>query len=281
MTNLTKDMASDNSEDSWILVDEKDNLNDETPHEETSEGGGDDESAAAQLREYRLKNKMKHERELRSMEYMTRQWEKKEMEKAKEESEKLETWRENTARLQFRFTDGSCETHHFPAETSLGEVYEFARTSLRSQLQHSTVSLTTLNPRRDLDTENMNSSLKMLGLSSATVLVLPQPRTSDQGVGIISLILVPIQILWSMVLSLKHKFIQLRYSPESDQSNQEENENKKRRIHTGPKRRKEPGSVEKLSFFVFLILLLILLLFTVIFFGISGDRFEIAGGVSI
>ena len=73
-------MASDNSEDSWILVDEKDNLNDETLHEETSEGGGDDESAAAQLREYRLKNKMKHERELRSKKYMTRMWEKKEME---------------------------------------------------------------------------------------------------------------------------------------------------------------------------------------------------------
>jgi len=276
-------MASDNSEDSWILVDEKDNLNDETPHEETSEGGVDDDSAAAQLREYRLKNKMKHERELRSMEYMTRMWEKKEMEKAKEESEKLETWRENTARIQFRFTDCSCETHHFPAETSLEEVYEFARTSLKSQVQQSTVSLTTLNPRRDLDAENMNSSLKMLGLSAATVLVLPQPRTSDtdQDVGIISLILIPIQILWTMVLSLQHKFIQLLHPSESDQSSQEENENEKRRIYTGPNRRREPGSVEKLSFFVFLILLLILLLFIVIFFGISRDRFEIAGGVRI
>lgn len=276
-------MASDNSEDSWILVDEKDNLNDGTPHEETSEGGGDDESAAAQLREYRLKNKMKHEKELRSMEYMTRKWEEKEFEKAKEESEKLEAWREKTARLQFRFSDGSCETHHFPAETSLGEVYQFARTSLRSNLQHSTVSLTTLNPRRDLDTENMNSSLKLLGLSSATVLVLPQPRTSatDQDVGIISLILIPIQILLSIVLSLQHKFIQLLHSPESNQSNQEEDENKKIRIYTGPKRRREPGSVEKLSFFVFLIILLFLLLFTVIFFGISGGRFEIAGGVRI
>jgi len=86
----------------------------------------------------------------------------------------------------------------------LSEVYEFVTSGLDTPF--SSFSLSTTFPRRMLDQEDKNTSLKQLQMApSATILVLPLGGiVSNQDGGLMSLIwliLSPFTVLWAMLSS--------------------------------------------------------------------------------
>ena len=237
----------------------------------------DKDGVQAQLEQYKLERRLKFEAKKTAEEELRRKWEEAELTAAREESEKREIWRNNTARLQFRLSDGSSETQHFSSDTSLGELYEFVRIGLKRQL-HSSFSLSVVNPRIDLDSENMNTSLREMGLTSATVLVLPTPSsTSGEDGGLWSLIymmMIPLQVTWSMFHSI-YRAIKDNLNSYQDASHDpvtDAVEERKRRIYIGPERRRMPGFMEKFAFFICLIILLFMTLLVIHFFGITGSQ---------
>lgn len=230
----------------------------------------DKDGVQAQLEQYKLERRLKFEAKKTAEEELRRKWEEAELTAAREESEKREIWRSNTARLQFRLSDGSSETQHFSSDTSLAELYEFVRIGLRRQL-HSSFSLSVVNPRIDLDSENMKTSLRELGLTSATVLVLPTTSsTSGEDGGLWSLIymmMIPLKVMWSMFHSIYRAINS--YQDTSHDPVTVAVEERKRRIYIGPERRRKPGFMEKLAFFICLIILLLMTLLVIDFFGIT------------
>ena len=85
------------------------------------------------------------------------------------------------SRIQFRLPDGSSQTQHFPADSALSELYSFVRTGLATKF--TSFSLSMAFPRRNLDTEDMASSLKELQMApSATVMVLPSTSVMSSQV---------------------------------------------------------------------------------------------------
>merc|ERR1712112_195947 len=112
--------------------------------------------------------------------------------------------RASVARIQFRLPDGRNQTKQFPAETPLSELYTFVATIENG---FSSFPLSTTFPRRQLDAEDPNVSLRDLQMApSATVLVLPKASTSVSLPGgdltsFLWLLLSPFTILWAMITS--------------------------------------------------------------------------------
>ena len=100
-----------------------------------------------------------------------------------------------------RLPDGSCRTHHFPAQSPLSELYSLVRT----ETNYTSFSLSTTFPRRNLDTEDKAATLKDLQMApSCTVMVLPSATVSSHNGDLMSLIwllLTPFTILWGIVSS--------------------------------------------------------------------------------
>jgi len=113
--------------------------------------------------------------------------------------------RSSVARLQFRLPDGRSQTHQFPADTPISEVYSWVTTDLGSGF--SRFSLATSFPRRDLDNETRSSTLKQLQLApSATILVLPQSSALAPSDGSLMsymmLLLSPFTFLFGLLSSI-------------------------------------------------------------------------------
>merc|ERR1719328_1041137 len=162
------------------------------------------ERVKAQLEQDKLDKKMKFQAEKQVADEQRKEKEKQALAAAAEQAEKLAADRATTARIQFRLPDGSSQTQHFPADSPLSELYTFVRTGLTTQ--YSSFSLSTTFPRRNLDTQNMTSTLKDLQMApSSTVMVLPSTSVvSSQDGGLMSLIwliLTPFTMLWSMITS--------------------------------------------------------------------------------
>ena len=100
-----------------------------------------------------------------------------------------------------RLPDGSCRTHHFPAQSPLSELYSLVRT----ETNYTSFSLSTTFPRRNLDTEDKAATLKDLQMApSCTVMVLPSASlTSHNGdfMSLVWLLLTPLTLLWGIVSS--------------------------------------------------------------------------------
>ena len=100
-----------------------------------------------------------------------------------------------------RLPDGSCRTHHFPAQSPLSDLYSFVRTDTI----YTSFSLSTSFPRRNLDTEDKAATLKDLQMApSCTVMVLPSTTLTSQNgdfMSLIWLLLTPLTILWGIVSS--------------------------------------------------------------------------------
>ena len=100
-----------------------------------------------------------------------------------------------------RLPDGSCKTHHFPAESPLSDLYSLVRTDTN----YTSFSLSTSFPRRNLDTEDKAATLKDLQMApSCTVMVLPSATIASNNGDLMSLIwllLPPFTILWGIVSS--------------------------------------------------------------------------------
>lgn len=114
------------------------------------------------------------------------------------------------ARVQFRLPGGDSRQNSFAADAPLSELYKFVKDQI--DLEFSSFSLTTSFPRRNLDSEDMTSSLRTQGLApSGVVLVLPRASPSSQSVipcsngsdlwSYIWLILTPLSFLWNLVAS--------------------------------------------------------------------------------
>ena len=162
------------------------------------------ERVKAQLEQDKLDKKMKFQAEKQAEDELRKEREKKALAAAAEQAEKLAADRATTARIQFRLPDGSSQTQHFPADSPLSDLYSFVRTGMTPS--YSAFSLSTAFPRRNLDTQNMESSLKDLQMApSSTVMVLPSTSmVSSQDGGLMSLIwliLSPFSMLWSMMTS--------------------------------------------------------------------------------
>jgi len=112
--------------------------------------------------------------------------------------------RASVARIQFRLPDGRNQTKQFPAETPLSELYTFVTTI---EPGFTSFSLSTTFPRRQLDSEEPNTTLRALQMApSATVLVLPKASSTVSMPGgdltsFLWLLLTPFTILWAMITS--------------------------------------------------------------------------------
>ena len=162
------------------------------------------EKVKAQLEQDKLDKKIKFQAEKNAAEEQRKEKERAQLAAAAEQAERLAADRATTARIQFRLPDGSSQTQLFPADAQLQDLYSFVRTGLTQQF--SQFSLSTTFPRRKLDTENMEATLKSLQMApSATVLVLPSTSAmSAQDGGLMSLIMLimtPFTLLWSMISS--------------------------------------------------------------------------------
>ena len=96
-----------------------------------------------------------------------------------------------------RLPDGSCKTHHFPAQSPLSDLYSFVRTDTN----YTSFSLSTSFPRRNLDTEDKAATLKDLQMApSCTVMVLPSSTLASHNgdfMSLIWLLLTPLTLLLS------------------------------------------------------------------------------------
>jgi len=161
------------------------------------------EKVKAQLEQDKLEKRMKFQAEKAAEQELRKENEKAALASAAEEAERRAAERATSARIQFRLPDGSSQTQLFPSESPLSEVYNFVRTGLTTK--YSSFSLSTTFPRRNLDTLDMNNTLKNLQLApSATVMVLPTASSSvslqDGGfLSMIWLLLTPFTILWTML----------------------------------------------------------------------------------
>jgi len=134
----------------------------------------------------------------------------KELEKQQQaaaEAERLVAARSTTARVQFRLPDGRSQTKSFEADAPLSDVYAFVSDELETGFGRS-FSLSTTYPRRQLDTEDMTSQLRDIGLApSGTIMVLPSMALSSSSSGSGSVIemlwflLTPLTFLWSIIQS--------------------------------------------------------------------------------
>lgn len=162
------------------------------------------ERVKAQLEQDKLDKRVKFQAERAAAEETRREREREALAAQAEQAEIRAAERATTARIQFRLPDGSSQTQHFPADSALSELYSFVRTGLATKF--TSFSLSMAFPRRNLDTEDMASSLKELQMApSATVMVLPSTSVmSSQDGGLMSLvwlIFTPFTILWSMISS--------------------------------------------------------------------------------
>ena len=98
-----------------------------------------------------------------------------------------------------RLPDGSCKTHHFPAQSPLSDLYSFVRTDTN----YTSFSLSTSFPRRNLDTEDKAATLKDLQMApSCTVMVLPSSTLASHNgdfMSLVWLLLTPFTILWGII----------------------------------------------------------------------------------
>jgi len=123
------------------------------------------------------------------------------------EAERLAAARSTTARVQFRLPDGRSQTRSFEADAPLSDVYAFVSDELETGFGRS-FSLSTTYPRRQLDSEDMTSHLRDLGLApSGTIMVLPSMALSSSAGGsgsvleMLWFLLTPLTFLWSIIQS--------------------------------------------------------------------------------
>jgi len=123
------------------------------------------------------------------------------------EAERLAAARSTTARVQFRLPDGRSQTRSFPSEAPLSEVYAFVSDELETGFGRS-FSLSTTYPRRLLDSQEMTSQLRDLGLApTGTIMVLPSTAmasNSSSGQSLLEMVwflLTPITLIWSIIQS--------------------------------------------------------------------------------
>jgi len=162
------------------------------------------EAVKAAIEQDRIDRKAKYDAEKKAAEEKRKEKEKDALAAQAALAEKTASERATVARIQFRLPDGSSQTKQFPAESPLSEVYEFVTSGLDTPF--SSFSLSTTFPRRMLDQEDKNTSLKQLQMApSATILVLPLGGiVSNQDGGLMSLIwliLSPFTVLWAMLSS--------------------------------------------------------------------------------
>eukprot|EP00088_Acartia_fossae_P037646 TRINITY_DN3884_c0_g1_i3.p1 TRINITY_DN3884_c0_g1~~TRINITY_DN3884_c0_g1_i3.p1 ORF type:complete len:503 (+),score=139.90 TRINITY_DN3884_c0_g1_i3:34-1509(+) len=161
----------------------------------------------AQIEQDRADRAAKFQREKDEREERRKEKERQELAEQAAKADREAAERSTVARLQFRLPDGSSRTHHFPADTTLDEVYKWVSTDLDSRF--SNFSLSTTFPRRSLDTQPRGNTLKELQLApSATIMVLPSSGgssalTSGDGslFSFLMLLLSPFTFLWGLVTS--------------------------------------------------------------------------------
>jgi len=162
------------------------------------------EAVKAAIEQDRLDRKMKYDAEKKANEEKRVEKEKEMLAQQAALAEITAAERATIARLQFRLPDGRSQTKQFPAETTLSSVYDFVSTGLETKF--SSFSLSTTFPRKMLDDEDKNKTLKDLQMApSSTVLVLPLGGiVSSQDGGLMSMIwmiLTPFTLLWSVLTS--------------------------------------------------------------------------------
>jgi len=122
-------------------------------------------------------------------------------ENLRQEAERLEEirrQRDTTARIQFRFHDGTTRTESFPADDSLTKARDFV---LTNQLAEQSFTFGTIFPKRRFTREDEHDSFRQCGLTpSSTLQVIPAPgASSNQGEGfmamVMALVMMPIQLI--------------------------------------------------------------------------------------
>ncbi|XP_041371493.1 UBX domain-containing protein 4-like [Gigantopelta aegis] len=119
-------------------------------------------------------------------------------------AELAESKRSETARLQFRLTDGTSITQEFSSTDTLQTAYTFI-----SQHLNGSVTLSTIFPKRVFTEDEMTSTLASLNLApSAVIIVMPKKRAVTQYSGgggsgdLLSMVLAPLMMLWNFIISL-------------------------------------------------------------------------------
>merc|ERR1712106_807312 len=118
--------------------------------------------------------------------------------KEAERLEEIRRQRDTTARIQFRFHDGTTRTESFPADEALAKARDFV---LTNQLAEQSFTFGTIFPKRRFTREDEHDSFRQCGLTpSSTLQVIPAPgASSNQGEGlmamVMALVMMPIQLI--------------------------------------------------------------------------------------
>lgn len=164
------------------------------------------EAVKAAIEQDRLARKIKYDSEKKVVDEKKKEIEKENLIKLAAAAEVSAAERASIARIQFRLPDGRSQTHQFPADSPLSEVYSYVEKELVGS--SSQVSLSTTFPRRHLDNEDKTKSLKVLQMApSATILVIPAGGLmsgSPDGslMSLLWLILTPFTFIWAMLTNL-------------------------------------------------------------------------------
>ena len=200
----------------------------------------------SQLEQYKLEKKLKFEREKAAEEDLRKENEIAAIAVAKEQAERKAEHLASIARIQFRLPDGSSQTQYFPAESPLSELYTFVRNGLTNK--YSDFSLYNTTSKLNLDTQDMEASLKDLKLvPSATVIILPltavSPKQENWKSFLMWVILTPFSVLWANINGT--------FRTTSEESSQEyqdsigSEKHRRIRIHVGPKIQRKPNVIEQ------------------------------------
>merc|ERR1719186_1011525 len=161
------------------------------------------EAIRAQIRQDREERKAKYDVEKEAETLRKKEQERKVLADKAAQAEKAVIERSQTARLQFRLPDGRHQTAQFSSCSLLSDVYDWVAAELDTGF-HSGFGLSTTFPRRNLDTQDKNKTLKQLEMApSATVLVLPLGGVArpSQMMSLVTLLLTPLSFVWAAVTS--------------------------------------------------------------------------------
>lgn len=166
------------------------------------------EAVKAAIEQDRLARKVKYDAQKKESDEKRKEAERANLAASAAAAELSAAERASVARIQFRLPDGRNQTKQFPADSSLSELYTFVDTSMETGF--STYSLSTTFPRKQLDLEDKQKTLRELQMApSATVLIIPKVSSTTISLGLdgtltslLWLILTPFTMLWTMLSTL-------------------------------------------------------------------------------
>merc|ERR1719186_225330 len=189
------------------------------------------EAVRAQIKQDREERKAKYDAEKEAENLRKKEQERKVLADKAAQAEKAVIERSQTARLQFRLPDGRHQTAQFSSSSLLSDVYDFVAKEMDTGF-HCGFGLSTTFPRRNLDTQDKNKTLKQLEMApSATVLVLPLGGVArpSQMMSLVTLLLTPLSFVWAAVTSTWGALASLLgLTPQDDNTHNQQTPNRTR-----------------------------------------------------